>query len=76
MRGAFLGLFAGAALLLGGCGDEETTKYCDQACTIWADCEWNYDTCMSQCKADKDWDKAYLECLQNAGSCAALESCG
>ena len=58
---------------------EETTEFCDDACTICAENEcWDFDICMEACEDERDWDKGYLECLQEADStdCQALEACG
>ncbi|MCP4196759.1 MAG: hypothetical protein GY762_06370 [Proteobacteria bacterium] len=62
--------------VISGC--PETTKYCDDACTIWDDheCYYEYDDCMDECEADKDWDKPYLRCLERADDCYELNACG
>jgi hypothetical protein len=55
--------------------DSETTEWCDDACRIWTDCTgWEYDTCMSECRAEGDWDASYLSCLQ-AQRCDNLAAC-
>jgi len=54
----------------------ETTEWCPDACTIWSNCTgWEYDACMSECRAEGDWDANYLSCLQ-AQSCDNLDACG
>jgi hypothetical protein len=59
------------------CGCEETTEYCDDACTIWAEDQcWGYDICIEECEDDGDWSKAYLKCLELADGCGGLEACG
>jgi hypothetical protein len=67
-----------AILFLGiiGCsGSNETTEYCDDACTIWRDCTgWDLDECTRECRADGDWDAAYLACLRGQ-SCNNLLAC-
>jgi len=56
--------------------DSETTQWCDQACQIWSDCTgWEVDACMSECRAEGDWDASYRSCLQ-AQSCNDLDDCG
>jgi hypothetical protein len=64
-----------ACFFLSGC-DEETTKYCEDTCTLWEECNWDYDTCMDECTADGDWDKSYLDCLEDAADCAGFDACG
>jgi hypothetical protein len=74
-RAVAAGLLA-AALGAAGCGSEETTKYCGEACDIWANCgAWDRDLCMADCTSAKDWDKAYLDCLKSK-TCQTLDACG
>jgi hypothetical protein len=54
---------------------DDDPSICSDACTLWAEC-WDYDTCMGECTADKNWDKSYLDCLENAEGCEGLEACG
>lgn len=76
MRRALHGLFAAVALLAIGCGGGNSTANCDAACTIWKNCgTWDYDACMTDCKAAGDWSDTYLNCLK-AASCESLNSCG
>ncbi len=73
MRAVIIGIIASLAL----CGCPETTKYCDDCCTIWAeDGCWDYDTCMEECRDEKDWLKPYLDCLERADDCWDMEDCG
>jgi hypothetical protein len=73
MRTVIMGVIACFVL----CGCQETTKYCDDACTIWEEQEcWGYDLCMEDCREEKDWDKPYLDCLKRADGCPELEACG
>jgi hypothetical protein len=67
-------LLAGA--VLGAACGGKTTAQCDAACDIWANCQaWDRAVCMSQCKSDGDWDKAYVDCLR-AQTCQTLDACG
>jgi hypothetical protein len=73
-----MSLSAAALLLVGpSCNSgSETTEYCEDACRIWTDCTgWEFETCMSECKAGGDWDASYLACLQSE-SCDNLDDCG
>jgi hypothetical protein len=73
-----LALRCAAILFLGimSCsGPGETTEWCDDACAIWRDCTgWDFDTCMSECRRDGDWDAEYLACLR-AQPCDNLSAC-
>jgi hypothetical protein len=69
------------AASIGACA-KSTDDLCDEACEIWDSCgdpNWYpYDECYDECKAEGNWSKAYLKCLQTFDdSCQSLEeSCG
>jgi hypothetical protein len=66
-----------AVLFLGimSCSGGETTEWCADACAIWRDCTgWDFEQCMSECRADGDWDAEYLACLR-AQPCGNLRAC-
>ena len=72
-----LALRFAAIVLLGimSCSGE-TTEWCTDACTVFRDCTgWDFETCMSECRADGDWDAEYLACLR-AQPCNRLQTCG
>ncbi len=72
-------LFSAVVLLLAGpsCNsDSDQMEWCPDACTIWSDCTgWQYDSCISECQAEGDWDANYLSCLRNQ-TCGNLDACG
>jgi hypothetical protein len=67
-----------AALVLGmvDCsGARETTEWCDDSCKIWHECTgWDFEACVSECRADGDWDADYLACIRQQ-SCTSLSAC-
>jgi hypothetical protein len=71
LRGAAVFLLA-----ISSCsGSSETTEYCDDACRIWSDCTgWDFGECVSECRADGDWDAEYLACLRSQ-PCNNLLAC-
>jgi hypothetical protein len=76
MKRVALGLTAVGLLTITDCGgSHETTEWCEDACRIWHDCTgWDSAECLSECRADGDWDETYLACLR-AQSCGNLLAC-
>jgi hypothetical protein len=65
-----------AFLVIPSCsGSSETTEWCDDACAIWRDCTgWDFQSCISDCRTEGDWDAEYLACLRSQ-SCDNLSEC-
>lgn len=63
-------------------GDASTPELCDEACRVWDACTgqagwYPYATCMTDCRAEGDWDQGYVDCVKRYTSCEDLErECG
>jgi hypothetical protein len=62
-----LRLVAVVLLTIPACGgSSDTVEFCDDACRIWNECTgWDTGQCLSECRAEKDWDATYLACLRS-----------
>ncbi len=73
MRRAILYGAAVLALAAVGCSDS-SSSCCDEACQIWAECQWPYNVCIGECTAEGDWCGSYIECIRGK-SCEELDLC-
>ena len=77
-------IWLGVLVFAAACGSTEasTPDLCERACEAWDACTgadnwYPYDTCMSDCQSDGDWDTGYVECLESHSTCQAMEAdCG